>query len=380
MITGDHDDPDSRLAAALDCLNDLFPRGIDHSLDAGQDEVAFHIPIREGSEMIRCFAIRHGQHSHTFRGKQMGGAEDFPGTETVLCHTRRAEFENFFGGSFDKNVSLLTVRVKGGHVAALGFERNQCELTIYRTFLLRLQPRLDGRHNEGPLRRVSVYLCLSVFLVEKGLVAKKADSKAHKQLLPLLLFCDNPFVKDLALRIITASGQVEDMLAVIDDFHRHFVFREGACLVRADDRRAPECFHGRKLSNDGVSPCHSLDADGKSDGQYNRQTFRYGGDSGSHHCGEHSFHGNADENANAEEGNARCQNQHADSVGEPVKLDQERSFCGLCSPHVFCYSSQNGPRGRFHHETTSPPAYDYASHEGHVALISGRQVVFQNRL
>ena len=56
----------------------------------------------------------------------------------------------------------------------------------------------------------------------------------------------------------------------------HPVLGKGSCLIRTDNRRAPQCFHGGKPSDDGVLLYHPLDADRQNDGNNCGKPLRNG--------------------------------------------------------------------------------------------------------
>ena len=67
--------------------------------------------------------------------------------------------------------------------------------------------------------------------------------------------------------------------------NRHAILGKRAGLIRADNGGTAECFHGRKMADNGTLFCHALNAKTQHNGNEGWQTFRNGCDAktdGSH--------------------------------------------------------------------------------------------------
>ncbi len=134
----------------------------------------------------------------------------------------------------------------------------------------------------SPLTRQAPSSC-----VEARLIAQKPHAEAHGEMLALGFGLRDPFVEDLARGVVPGPRQLEGTGPVVDDLHRHLVFRQGPRLVGADHRCAPQRLDGGQFPQDRVSRRHALHPDGQRDGQHDGQALGDGGHGGGHDGHEH---------------------------------------------------------------------------------------------
>ena len=233
-----------------------------------------------------------------------------------------------------------------------------------------LQSRLQGRHDQRPLRRVAVDPPDPLVLVKTRLVAQKPHAEAHGEMLALGFRFRDPVVEDLPPRLVAGPRQLEVPRPVEDDLDRHLVFREGPRLVRADDRRAPQGLDGRQFPQDRVACRHALHPDGQCDGQHDGQAL---GDRrhGCRHDGhEHLPDGLADRDADREESRGCRQHVQTDPVGKTGEFFLQGRPGRLRLPDLVGDAAQHRPGPGLDDDTRAPPVHDDGPHEGDVSLIT----------
>ncbi len=206
-------------------------------------------------------------------------------------------------------------------------------------------------------------------------IAEQTDPEKHCQILIGSDLDGLAVHQDLARRIVAAAGQFVDVLAVIGPFHRHFVFGEGTGFVRADHRGAAQRLDRRQFADDGVALSHARYPDGQGDGHHDRQSLRDGRHGGRHGGHEHVFGALAHQNPDHEKQRRRNQNNAPDAMGKAVDFILQRRPGDAYFLNISGNMTEHSAAASSHHHAHAPTVDHYRAHEGHIALVSGSEVV-----
>ncbi len=163
--------------------------------------------------------------------------------------------------------------VQGGHVLVLGFEGDGVAPWLGSVLLGLVQPGLARRHQQRALGRVAVDLPALVAVPQQRVVAQQAGAQQLKQGRVLRRINHQPSVAKSALGRVADAVELEYFAAGRQRLHRHFVARQRAGFVGADDGGAAQRLHRRQAADDGVALGHARHANGQRDRQHHRQPF-----------------------------------------------------------------------------------------------------------
>ena len=161
---------------------------------------------------------------------------------------------------------------------------------------------------EGRFRHAG--LLLLQLILRLALIVGEVDQRALRGLAHRLML-------SVQLRVGAkghAPGQ-QLLVRAIGVHHGHFVLGEGAGLVRADDLRTAQGFHGGQAADHRVALAHLRHADGQHDGHHCRQPLRNG-----RHRQAHRHHERVDDNARVHGSgfdDAHREHHHADAQHQP---------------------------------------------------------------
>ena len=141
-------------------------------------------------------------------------------------------------------------------------------------------------------------------------------------------------------------------------FDRHFIHRQGAGFIRADDRHCAQRFHRRQLANDGLATRHGLYAKRKDDGNDGRQAFRHGGN-GEADKRQHQFRNRhiPEQEAKDKQRHHHHQDSDEDGLTELIHLHHQRRAVFFNVGHHLIDVAQLGlAPGCHHHAFTAAGA------------------------
>ncbi len=237
--------------------------------------------------------------------------------------------------------------------------------------------RLGGRHHERAFGRVALHRPRAVFFHEVRVGRQRRglqefqEGRRRTHAFAVLL--------EQSLRFVSRSGDVVRSFARHDAAHGHFVLRERAGFVGANDGRRSERFHGGEFAHERVAFHHALHADGERDRDDRGQRFghdRHGERDAEDDELHHVFAAREAERHDERDDADGRQREH---VADPIEVFLQRGGAG------FHGAEQAGDRAEFRlharerHHGGAAPLRDRRAGEHHVLLIAhGEIFVFQD--
>ena len=146
--------------------------------------------------------------------------------------------------------------VNRGHEFLNRVERNFRHAGIVGSHGVRIQSGLVGQYNQGAFHGVPAHAPEPIAGLEFGVIAQDGHLGQFPNGLSLGLRDRLPVAQKFPVWLITVTRDL-DVPACRDDLRdHHLVARQGAGLVRTDDRHGTESFDSGHEPDDGLARCH----------------------------------------------------------------------------------------------------------------------------
>ncbi len=288
MVACDQHRADARSGRLCDRSPRLWSRRVD---DPGEPEVHELVldrlvlgrqlfvgrqrPVGDGQRAQRetCQAVDRPEHLRTARVRQR--------TQLARRALQRAALEQDIGSPLGEHgdPALLLVCLERRHQLALGAERHLAHSLEALLAGLGEAGDLRLRDEEGSLGGIALDHPLAVVLPKHGVVRQAPSADHVPDLVEQHGIVERTAADaQLALRPVSAAGDVDLARGGDDILDRHLVLRQRPGLVRADHRGRPERLHRRELLHDRPPTGHALHAEGKDDRENGRQALGHRGD------------------------------------------------------------------------------------------------------
>ena len=266
MVAGDHNRLDSGFPADGNGFLGFRTRRVNHADQTHEGKACFQL-IRGGiCGNLVDFLVCNGKNTegicthafgHTLCGIHISG--NAPGHHHIKC-------------PLDDDDVFTVNAVDGGHQLTVGIKGDFRKSRRLLVQLILGHSVFMRREDDGSFGGVTNVLFFCA-IEDHGTVT--AEGGIGEELFDLFgIVCADVFGSIFTVRI--SLGQC------------HAVLGEGAGLVRADDGRTAESFHGRQTADERIFLDHTLYTDGKYDGNDGRQTFGNGGN-GERYGGHEDF-------------------------------------------------------------------------------------------
>ena len=257
MVTGNHNRTDAGFAAGGYGSSCFRTRWVDHTDQTHQGQTVFNL---FGGQLLWNpvdFAVADCQNT------QRVGAHFIVDLVCLFKIALDAAGQHHVESAFDDDDIFTVDAVDAGHQLAVGIERNLCQARILLVELLLWAAVFMSSQNDGGFGWVADVVFLTVF---KGDSSVAAQGTVIQQLTNSrgIVFTD----------VLYFAGFIQ-----ICFDQGHAALGEGTGFIRADDRGTAQRFDGWQTADQSVLLDHSLNADGKDDGDDGRQTFRDSGNS-----------------------------------------------------------------------------------------------------
>ena len=203
-------------------------------------------------------------------------------------------------------------------------------------------PSLRAATSQGALGGVALHEPAPVAIAERRVVGERRGAQRPFERVAVRgRGIDRlAFDREFALGDVAAAADLDQRIGGGDGAHGHFVARERAGLVGADDGCGPERFDRRQLAHDGMGRRHAADAEAEPDCDDRRQRLRNGRDRQRHGEQEQAEHdvegeGRGAEEPGGEHHRANAQHDHAEPLAGPVQFLLQRRrllFGGVQEP------------------------------------------------
>lgn len=285
VISGDHHRLDAGLAAPLYGGTHLGPGRVQHAHQA--QEAQLFLPGGGGA------AFREAQHAQRFARHAGTGGVDIGavprGQQPRTCggFDMRTAGQQHIGRALAQQAYAAGTAHGHAHAFACGVEWVFAYDGILLQQRLFCYAGLGGGHQHGNLGRVAHHV-VDVFGAgdvrggaQGGGLAQPPQCRVPRGLYGTAVFLHG------ALRPVTAARDVQCAPGHPDALYRHFVLRDGAGFVCADNACAAQCFHSVQLADDGAAPQDAVDAERQRDGYDGGQALGDGGYGEGDACEKH---------------------------------------------------------------------------------------------
>ncbi|MNC08554.1 hypothetical protein D3C75_561490 [compost metagenome] len=272
MVAGNHFDLNACILALADSIHHLITRRIDDARESQKYKPFLQIVM---IYLIRGRPFRQLLHRKSndplsFAGMGLHLVTPEAGIERgyviILCLTVR-HFKQAIRSTLDVDKRSALILRQHRHIFILGVE---WQLRCYFQFRY-LGLCLARKRKQTAFRRITLKRPFTFFFGQNRIVA---GYPAYQQMLQrpilfrvgLLLFVPANF----AIRSVARSCYLVFSGGCYHGGDRHFVFGQGACFVRADDRNSAECFYRRQIADNCFSFRHILYTDCQDNGQNGR--------------------------------------------------------------------------------------------------------------
>jgi len=358
VVSGDHDGADAGRATFVDGGLYLRTDGIDHTAESDEAKIVFDRFRFIDGRGIRQLFHRGGEYAQRLIRHRLVGGENL-GAKLRCQRDGRAvhkhlgaALQNFirrsFGELYDAAISRF---MNGGHHFPHGIEGHLSDSRKFR--LLRIFVKSE--------------LCC---VIDKRTFARLSDRFARFR----IKLC-------VGAERHRGGKQIFVVAEMIDD--RHFILRQRAGLVGADDLRTSERFDRGQLADDRVALRHVGDADGEHDRDDRRKSLRYGGDcegDGDHKRiqndidGKSVADGERTDEIDSEDDDADADNEIREDFTELSELLLERRLAFLRLCERIGDFAHFGIHAGCRHDRFSAAVNDGTTHEHHIFPIAERDV------
>ena len=246
MVTGDHNDLDTRALALLNGCLYFGTNGVDHTGKTDENKLFFKIFRLKIAGNGIIFSHGAGKHTqslirHTFvirgdlRTESIGHGND------LTVHKRGgAELENNIGSTLSVLHDAVGRIMYRGHHLSAGIEGSFAHTGEGNNKIVFVKTELISISHESRLGGLTRYLALGVNI---GVAAK-----SH-------------------------GGGKKIFIITVVIHHGHLILRKSTGLIGTDDLRTAESFHRGEFTDQSLTFAHGGNADGKDDGNNSRKTF-----------------------------------------------------------------------------------------------------------
>ena len=327
MVAGDHLDADTGALAFRHGGDGFVARWVDQAHQTKQGETPGDVGHRQRDGVGRHVAARQRQHTLTVTCRAVHARLPGRQVERLAAGVMPAQGQHALGCALEQHKAMAgMVMVQRGHESVLGLERNFVGARCRRGSRDRVQPGLARQCQQCALGGVADEVPAAVaFVFELGVVAQQGTLRQCLQCrMPGRLHGTVGLMKT-TLRGIAGAAHLQRVALQHDLHHRHFVFGQGAGLVRTDHRDRTQGFHGRQAPDDGLVARHDARADGQHDRDNGWQAFRDGSHGEADHRQENVKQRQPTQVIPVQKGDqGRAQNEQRDLARELVQAPCKR--------------------------------------------------------